>query len=639
MKFVSTRVAQILVDVGVCVASVVIAYLIRFEGAIPQQSYKQMVLLAPYLAIAHLVVNAFFGLYRIVWRYVGLREAIRFGKAVAVVSAVLLAFRLFWPTNNAYFKVPIGIILVEGILTFLGLTGARFLRRIVHERSQRVVYASPNKGETPTLFVGAGEAGLAMAREAAARPDLGLRVVGFIDDDPAKRGMEIHGRRVLGTLSSLPTVLRATGARQVIITSAAIPPAAILKIMDYCRPSIDVRIVPGLYQVLGSRLNLTMLREVRIGDLLRREPVPPSMSLEDLNEHYAGKRVLVTGAGGSIGSELCRQLALLEPAELILVERDENNLFQIEHELRSHGVRCLCTPVLADAANRDLVDEIFRQHRPHVVCHAAAYKHVGMMERFPAFAVHNNVLATKNLVGMANRHGVENFVMISTDKAVNPTSVMGATKRIAELIVQHAAGKSSCRFSCVRFGNVLGSRGSVVGIFTEQIKRGGPVTVTHEEATRYFMTIPEAVNLVLQAATLGDRGEVFLLDMGEPVKIIDLARQMIRLSGLTEEEVPIEVVGLRKGEKLSEVLRMDTEDISPTKLRKIRQCAPCELDHGALDRTLQRIEALALARDHAAVREALRELDIGYGPSANEPDSGAESAPAPAVRPVATQPH
>jgi FlaA1/EpsC-like NDP-sugar epimerase len=630
LKLLPPRLAQVIVDLSVCVLALVGAYLIRFEFAIPKPYFKQMVLLLPYLALAHMLVNTGLGLYRIVWRYIGLREALLFLRAVAVVSLVLLAFRLFWPTDNHYLKVPLGIIILEGMFVFAGLTGVRFLRRIVWEQRQRGAHADRvrDRGAVRTLFVGAGEAGLAMAKEVIARPDLGMELVGFVDDDPAKQGMEVHGRRVLGKLSQIAAVLASTEARQIIITTATIPGKVILELMEHSRPAVDVRIVPSLYRLLGSKASLGMLREVRIEDLLSRAPVPPSMSLEDLRGNYQGKRVMVTGAGGSIGSELCRQIAMLDVAEVILVERDENNLFQIEHELRATGVKAL-RPFLVDICDRAVLEEVFRSHRPQVIFHAAAYKHVPMMERFPHAAVANNVFGTRTLTQLADRYEVEMFVMISTDKAVHPTSVMGASKRVAELVVQHAADRSPSRFSCVRFGNVLGSRGSVVGIFQDQIAKGGPLTVTHADARRYFMTIPEAVNLVLQAATLGDRGEVFLLDMGEPVKIIDLARQMIRLSGLSEEDVGIEVVGMRPGEKLFEELSTAGEDIEPTRLRKIFQCQPSEVDDEDLTRVLDRLSALAARKDGAGIREAIAEIGIGYADPAGPPSD----APPP-VRPL-----
>ncbi len=365
------------------------------------------------------------------------------------------------------------------------------------------------------------------------------------------------------------------------------------------------------------------MREVRIEDLLSRDPVPPSLSLPDLVTHFGGKRIMVTGAGGSIGSELCRQLTRMQPSQVFLAERDETNLFEIERELHQAKLAHLVTPVLLDVMDGKALERAFKDLQPQVIFHAAAYKHVPMMEYNPGEAIKNNVLGTRRLAELADEHGVESFVMISTDKAINPTSVMGATKRLAEQIVQELAARTNTRFSCVRFGNVLGSRGSVVGIFKDQIAAGGPVTVTHPDATRYFMTIPEAANLVIQAATLGSVGEVFLLDMGEPVRIFDLARQMIRLSGFTEVDIPIKVVGTRPGEKLFEELSTTSENIAPTELRKVFRCKPAALDRAHLDALVERLQFVVRSRDAGGVREILTELDIGYRQPA--PSSG-ESA-------------
>lgn len=606
-----SRAAQMMLDFVIVMVSGMAAYIARFEGVIPGTFYRQLLVLIPALAVARILVNSLFGVYRVVWRYVGLVDALRFAQSVAVVSAGLLLLRLVAGRFEGHLIVPFSIVVMEGALTFLGMAGARFVPRIRREGTRRDAGA-------PTLLIGAGEGGLAIVKEAIRHPELELRPVGFLDDDPHKAGMVIGNLRVRGTLRDIERELRETGAERVIITSAAIPPKAIGRIMDVCNPlGVDVRIVKGTYEFLGEAeapgQAPALVREVRIEDLLARDPIPPSLSLDDLRRHYGGKRVLVTGAGGSIGSELCRQLALMGPARLYLAERDETNLFEIERELTASKLTAgLVAPVLLDVMDAKAVERVFKELQPEVVFHAAAYKHVPMMERFPWEAVRNNIFATKQLVELADEHGVESFVMISTDKAINPTSVMGATKRFAEQIVQEIAPRSRCRFSCVRFGNVLGSRGSVVGIFRDQIAAGGPVTVTHPDATRYFMTIPEAANLVLQAGTIGANGEVFLLDMGEPVKIIDLARQMIRLSGFTEREIPIKLVGTRPGEKLFEELSTTAEGLAPTDVRKIFRCKPVPLEPAKLSQLIERLAFIVKARDADGVRDVLRELDIGY---------------------------
>ena len=605
-----TQAGIVMLDFVIVMAAGMAAYIARFEGAIPTGYFRQLALFIPALAILRVIANSLFGVYRMVWRYVGLGEAMRFVQACATVSVLALLGRFVLGQVDPHFVFPYSILVMEGALTFLFMAGARFVPRI---RSERV---RPDAG-APTLVIGAGQGGLAVVKEALRHPELGIRPIGFIDDDPHKHGMEIGTLRVLGTLGDVDRLVRQSGAERIIIASAAIPPKAIARVMDVCNPlGVDVKIVKGTYEHLDNAAAAglePMVREIRIEDLLSRDPVPPSLSLDDLRRHYGGKRVLVTGAGGSIGAELCRQLALMNLGKLYLAERDETNLFEIERELA--GVKNaggLITPVLLDVMDGKQVERTFRDLQPQIVFHAAAYKHVPMMERFPWEAIRNNVFATKQLAELADEHGVESFVMISTDKAINPTSVMGATKRFAEQMVQEIALRSKTLFSCVRFGNVLGSRGSVVGIFRDQIAKGGPVTVTHPDATRYFMTIPEAANLVLQAGTIGANGDVFLLDMGEPVKIMDLARQMIRLSGFTEVEIPIRVVGTRPGEKLFEELSATAEHLSPTDLRKILRCQPIALDPARLGQLVERLTFLVKARDADGVRQVLRDLQIGY---------------------------
>lgn len=599
-----------LLDFLIVITAGMAAYIARFEGAIPPAYFRQLAIFIPALAVLRVLANSLFGVYRMVWRYVGLGETLRFVQSCATVSVLLLVGRFLLGELNPHFIFPYSILVMEGALTFLFMAGARFIPRIRSERVRSDVGA-------PTLIIGAGQGGLAVVKESYRHPELGIRPIGFLDDDLGKAGMEVGTLRVLGPVRDVDRAVRQSGAERVIIASAAIPPKTIGKVMDACNPlGVEVRIVKGTYEHLDPAATTgeqPLMREVRIEDLLSRDPVAPSLSLDDLRRHYGGKRVLVTGAGGSIGSELCRQLALMTPAKLYLAERDETNLFEIERELG--GVKNaghIIVPVLLDVMDGKQVERVFRDLQPQIVFHAAAYKHVPMMERFPWEAIRNNVFATKQLAELADEHGVESFVMISTDKAINPTSVMGATKRFAEQVVQEIAPRSQTRFSCVRFGNVLGSRGSVVGIFRDQIARGGPVTVTHPEATRYFMTIPEAANLVLQAGTIGGDGDVFLLDMGEPVKIIDLARQMIRLSGFSETEIPIKVVGTRPGEKLFEELSATAENLSPTELRKILRCRPVMLDAARLGQLLERLTFVVKARDADGVRQVLRDLQIGY---------------------------
>ncbi|MCA9674640.1 MAG: polysaccharide biosynthesis protein [Myxococcales bacterium] len=602
------RAAQFVIDAIIVIAALVAAYLIRFDGHPPRSFWHQLATLGPVIAIARMFVNRLTGVYRVVWRYVGLHEAFLFARSVAIVSGVLLVMRVALPSATQMLRVPIGVIIMEGTFTFLGMAVVRLARRVLHDRSLE----RDAGGVTPTVLVGAGQGGLDVAKEALRHPALGIEPLGFLDDDRTKHGMAVHGLRVLGTLDDAENILRQTGARQLIITTNAIAPKRLLALMDEARSlDVSVRIVPRLFEVLGEGSVGQALREVRIEDLLSRDPIPPSLSMDQLRQIFGSKRILVTGAGGSIGSEICRQLSVMAPAKLCLVERDENNLFEVDRELRSLATPGTLVPVLADITDPKAMERLFKEFQPEVVFHAAAYKHVPVMERFPAAAVRNNVVGTSLLAELADRHGTEAFVMISTDKAVRPTSVMGASKRLAEVAVQRLAASSKTRFSCVRFGNVLGSRGSVVPIFREQILAGGPVTVTHPEATRYFMTIPEACNLVLQASTLGSTGEIFLLDMGEPVKILDLARQMIHLMGASGR-VDVQIVGVRPGEKLFEELRTDAENLSPTELRRVFRLSPEAFDWTHVQTILDRLDFLTRAGDNEGIREALRDLGIGY---------------------------
>jgi FlaA1/EpsC-like NDP-sugar epimerase len=459
-------------------------------------------------------------------------------------------------------------VVINFVLQFLGIAGVRILRRLQGERRE-TVERRPADEPSRTMLVGAGQAGVLVARELAHRPDLGLRPVGFLDDDRNKQGMVLHGIPVVGGTAELPELCARLHAEQVLITIANAPGVAIRKIRQLAdEAGIPAKIIPGLYEIVGGKVNLSRIRDIAIEDLLRRDPV--DLDLQGIEERVRSRVVVVTGAGGSIGSELCRQLVTFGPAKLLLVERAENNLFQIHRELVEGSSTVPLEPCIADITDTARMVEIFEEHQPAVVFHAAAHKHVPMMEWNPFEAVKNNVLGTRAMADLADRFNVQTFVMISTDKAVNPTSMMGATKRAAEVYIQALSERSKTRFVTVRFGNVLGSTGSVVPIFQEQISKGGPVKVTHPEMRRYFMTIPEACQLVLQAASMGRGGEIFVLDMGEPVLIVDLARDLIALSGLREgDDIELEFTGIRPGEKLFEELSTDAEQADRTRHPKI----------------------------------------------------------------------
>lgn len=568
------RVSRIVLDLAVLSLAFVFAFLVRFDGVPPSDFVVTLLLTGPYVVLLEYATLRLFHVHRFAWRYVGLREALRIFVASATATLVLAVWRVAIGVLDDRFEsmrrllIPFGVIAVNFVLIFLGTTGVRVWRRVLGERRESDRRRRPFKQAIPTMLVGAGQAGVMVARELAARPDLGYRPIGFVDDDPGKHGSVIHGIPVLGSTAELPMLCEKHLARQVLITIANAPGSDIRRISRLCEAAnMPTKIIPGLYEIVGGKVNLSRIRNVAIEDLLGRQPV--ELDLEGIGELVRGNSVLVTGAGGSIGSELCRQICRFEPSRLVLVERAENNLFSIHRELLESQSRVELVPCMADIGDAARMTEIFEDHRPSMVFHAAAHKHVPMMEWNPGEAIKNNVFGTQTVADLAAASGVSVFVMISTDKAVNPTSVMGATKRAAEIYVQALSQRTETRFVTVRFGNVLGSAGSVIPIFQEQIAKGGPVTVTHPEMRRYFMTIPEACQLVLQAGSMGRGGEIFILDMGEPVKIVDLARDLIALSGLHADDIEIRFSGVRPGEKLFEELATDSEEADKTRHPKI----------------------------------------------------------------------
>ena len=627
MSRLKTRTSQFLIDISVLMLAFFLAMLVRFDWDVPSVMFRQLISVLPYLVLLQYAFLSAFGITRFSWPYISLRDAVRISIAIVSATALLVALRFLSPLLvdrfplARYGVVPLGVLLGDFVLAFIGLTGVRALRRMLGERVASKQYEREEAPSEPTLLVGAGQGGVLIAQEIARRPDLGILPVAFVDDDPVKQGAVIHGIKVTGTTRDLRRLAQRHQAKQALITVSNAPGSAIRRITESCKDAgLTVKIVPGAYEIVGGRVNLSRIREVAIEDLLRREQV--KLNTESVASVVRGQPVMVTGAGGSIGSELCRQVAANRPSRLVLVERAENNLFEIHSEIRGRFSDIEVLPCVADITDVPRITSVFREHRPAVVFHAAAHKHVPMMEWNPAEAVKNNILGTQVVAELADSLAVERFVMISTDKAVNPTSVMGATKRAAELYIQALSLQSATHFATVRFGNVLGSAGSVIPIFRRQIQDGGPITVTHPDMTRYFMTIPEAVQLVIQAAALSEGGETFILDMGQPVRIIDLAHDLIRLSGLEpDKDIEIRYTGVRPGEKLFEELSTVGEGIERTKHPKIFTGTYDSPHLPGLRAQLETLGALCNSADPSAIRQILAQIVPQYG------DDTMQSAP------------
>ena len=598
------RQLQHALDVIVLAMSFVLAYLLRFDFGIPAEEFRNASVQLPVVVTIQFVVLCMTGIYSFVWRYVGMAELRAFLKAALLACLPVIACRLALPMELKRFHVPLSVSLMDTVFAFGGVLAIRIARRAIHEASIRrrgisVSHASPKKA---VLLIGAGRAGMIAAREIIDVGSSNLEIKGFIDDDPNKQGSVIQGIKVLGTTQDLPALVGSYHIDHVVISIAKATRRDFRRILDICeRISVKVRVIPGIYEILLGNVKISRIRDLQIEDLLGREPV--HLDEAQMERFLVGKTVMVTGAGGSIGSELARQVARFDPGKLLLVERAEFALFDADRALGRQFPDLSKVSLVADISDQARMRSVFAAHRPHVVFHAAAHKHVPMMESNVSEAVKNNVLATRLLGEMAAEYGVGVFVMVSTDKAVRPTSVMGATKRVAELVVQDLDQKNETNYVAVRFGNVIGSAGSVIPIFREQIMNGGPVTVTHPEMTRYFMTIPEAAQLVLQAGAMGQGGEIFILDMGEPVRILDLAKEAILLSGLRPyDDIDIVFTGVRPGEKLCEELEATEEQISRTCHPKIFIGKIAACPSSQLGEALSNLELLSTIGDDVELR-------------------------------------
>jgi FlaA1/EpsC-like NDP-sugar epimerase len=525
----------------------------------------------------------------------------------AVVSSLLFYAVARWGLGLVSY--PRSVYVIDFLLLVILIGGCRLVPRFYRE----YMHAGD---ESRVLIYGAGDAGEAIVRSLTSNPFRGYRPIGFVDDDAAKTGRRIHGVQVLGTREQLPQIMAERNPNVVLIAISNLAPITLRQLVRVLSPyKSAIKVIPNLHRLLDGKVELSQIRNLAVEDLLRRAPVQLRHSrVEDL---LTGKRIIVTGAGGSIGSELCRQVAASRPASLILYERYENSLFAVHNELRSQGLQGHLHALIGDITDEQRLHAVMRTHRPQIVLHAAAHKHVPLMESSPCEAVKNNVGGTRVIAQAAHQHNVERFIMISTDKAVNPSSVMGASKRVAEMVIQEVAHTSRTSFAIVRFGNVLGSNGSVVPLFIDQIKSGGPVAVTHPEVQRYFMLIPEAVQLVLQAATLAETGAVYVLDMGDQIKVAELARDLIRLSGhIPDSEIPIQFVGLRPGEKLSEELVGHDELAYPSSIDKILSVrAPQSHRGNELSSQVATLLQLADIQDSHGVIEGLRRMVPTFQPT------------------------
>ncbi len=607
------RVLQVCADGALVALAYYLAFRLRFldQSDLPHRYWILFAQSVGFVIALKLIVFAAFGMYQKWWRYVSGRDFLQIVRAVTVSSAILVvAFTVLRPFAH---NLPRSVAVMDFLLTLMLITGARLAVRLIVERPSR----SARVPKREVLVIGAGSGGQMVVRELQLNPEIGVTAIGFVDDDPRKRGMRMLGLKVLGSTKQIDKILDESHPDEVVIAIPSAPGTLRAKVVAACRErEIRVRTLPTVFELLRGGVQLNkQLREVRVEDVLGRDPIV--RELDRVGAYLRDRIVLVTGAGGSIGSELCRQIAQVKPRLLVMLDHAEDNLFQIDREMVEERHCTNVESVLADCKEPSRMLEVMQRFKPSIVFHAAAYKHVPLMEANPLEAVRNNAIATRITAETAAASDVERFVLISTDKAVNPKTVMGASKAMAEWIVEAAGRKHpGTRFASVRFGNVLASSGSVVPIFRSQIERGGPVTVTHPEMTRYFMTIPEAVQMVIRAGDIGaGKGEVFVLDMGEPVRIVDLARNMIRLAGYEPEtDIAIEFTKPRPGEKLHEELFGFAESGQPTAARRIQRAVrEAPLDPEWIEATLNSLEHLVMAGDEANLAQRVVEMITAPG--------------------------
>ncbi|MFY9149557.1 MAG: nucleoside-diphosphate sugar epimerase/dehydratase [Smithellaceae bacterium] len=616
----------IFLDIVFFVVSLFLAYLARHEIGFDAGHFQQFAGVLTWVVPLKILVFLLSGLYAGMWRFTSLRDLRRLAVACLFSTALIILLLFAFPRFQGFSR---SVFFVDGILTFILTGGVRLAIRYYYAgqgKNNNADRVTRSWRQKRVLIVGAGRAGEKILREIMENKALNYNVLGFIDDDPAKHGLSIHGVRVLGDVACLEQITAILDVEQIFIALPSADGDTTRRIVEAClKTGISHKILPGIGELIDGRVSTKMLRDINYEDLLGRKPA--QLDNRGIRDYLDSRVVLVTGCGGSIGSELCRQIVKYQPAKLILLDAGELNLFKIQMELRHELYMSKFEPVLGQVQDSRLIDKVFEKFQPEVVFHAAAYKHVPMIETNPWQAVDNNIVGSRVVMDAAIRHNVGRFVLVSTDKAVRPTNVMGASKRVTELIMQCSQGNGT-KFVAVRFGNVVGSSGSVIPFFRRQIAHGGPVTVTHPEVNRFFMTIPEAAQMILQAGMMGEGGEIFLLKMGTPVKIADMARDLIRLSGKEpDEDIKIVYTGLREGEKLYEELITEGEDILPTTHKNVMVLKSNGLSANTscheetrlnLYRQIDELMSLARSYDARAIKAKLKEIVPEYTPQNND---------------------
>jgi FlaA1/EpsC-like NDP-sugar epimerase len=614
----------LLADILLLSISLFLAYLIRFDFHLPRQHAILLYQLLPFVLIIKISCFYFFDLYRGMWRYTSISDLLNIIKASCVSSLVIVCLILF--SHSRFIGFPRSVFIIDWCFTILLISGYRVCIRLYFEQNSGDKTLSIPTRQVLTMFfkkmaetkrlliIGAGNGGEKIYREIHNNANLQFTVIGFLDDDLAKVGRKIHGIPVLGRINDIKRIAKLVNADEALIAIPSATSSEMRNILAHCKEcGIKFKTIPGMGELINGKVTVNTIREVDYRDLLGREMI--KLDEDKIGSYIKKARVMVTGAGGSIGSELCRQICRFKPECIVLFERAESPLFEINHELEHDFGDIEIIPILADVQDKEQIEKAFEAYQPQTVFHAAAYKHVPMLEIQPWKAVDNNIQGTANLIEITNKFNVERFVFVSTDKAVRPANVMGASKRIAEMLIQsqNGCGLSPTKYMTVRFGNVVGSVGSVVPLFKKQIQKGGPVTVTHPDVTRFFMTIPEACQLILQAGAMGNGGEIFLLEMGTSIKIVDMARDLIRLSGFEpEEDIKIEYIGLRPGEKLYEELIIEGEDVIPTSHEKIMVLKGMDCNIQLLNGEINHLIHIAKDQESKKIKDKLKEIVPEY---------------------------